>query len=516
MSYDSRTFLLDTPPFVSSDPELALHVTEQRRRRAMIYGGWPSLASERVCRRLGVTRGDALGDADLSSNTFAATMAALAVLYSDKPEISNSVDPSCAEDMATFCERAGLWPRMQRFQRDTLALREHLMAVDVAKVGSTRNYLRDYVPRFRPVFADLTELAPKEDDPERPCRVIEYRRRMLGGSRRWTKEIWGIDGVPMHLVSDGNMDVSDQFGLAKGGAVGNAYPTKYRRTDGTPVLPYVLYHGALTGCLLDSFYGIELVEGTLEVAVDWTYFHHVLRNAAFGKIIGIGCSPEIHRQENGRNISLSDPTVFHRFTKDEGFDGQPTVTMLAQSVDPTQVAEAVSVYERKLATFAGIDPSEFQKTTDPRSGYAIALSTEGKRQAALRYAPVFGYGDAELLALTAIVLNRTIGADVFPEDGWAVQYAGIGESLDANDTPVTPVGTGAPTVDVQATALNGAQSDAMGAILDAVATGTREKAVAIAQLQFVFKMSPDEAAKLIDPIVVSVAPAAPAAPAAQL
>lgn len=513
MGYDSTSasFRLDTPPFTSGNPELMLYVEEQRRRRSMMYGGWPDLARARVERRLGVDRTDAMGDPDLLSNAFSAVMSALAVLYSAAPKITNSIDPSAVDLMTALVNRAGLWPRQQRVQRDCLAMREILLNVDGKRIATTKDPANDLRIIYRPVPVDLTEMVPDPQEPERPIEVCEYRRRPLGGVQKWTKEYWSLArGGAQHWVSDGVVDVSAEYSLPKGGlgfSSEHPYPTLYVDGTGRPRLPYVLYHAALTGNLLDSFYGIELVEGTLELACDWTYFHHVLRNAAFAKIYGIGCRPVTHVDVNGRKVVISDPTAYHEFELSETFQGQPTVGVLAQTVSAVDVGEAVGIYERKIGVFGGIDPSDFQKMGgDAKSGYAIALSTEGKRAAALRYAPVFQFADAETLALTAIVANRLFGSQILPEDGWSVVYAGLGDSLDA----AAPKEAGAK-VDVQTTALNGAQSDAMGAVLDAVATGNREKAVAIAQLQFVFKMSLEEAKALVDPILVKQPAPVPAA-----
>lgn len=510
----NAAFALDTPTFVPSDPEAMAYVDELRRRRSLIYGGWPEMARARVLRRLGTVRTDVLGDADLSSNTFSATMSALAVLYSEAPTITNSVDPSAVEDMTHFVRKAGLWPRMQRYQRDCLAMREMLLRVDVVRESRTGDPLRDLCARYRPVFPDLCELTPDPEQPERPIAIVEYRRRPLGGSRRWTKETWSLaDGVPTHRVSDGTVDISKEYGLPELGAFGDDYPTRYRRSDGRPVLPYVLHHAALTGSLLDSFHGIELVEGTLEVAVDWTYFHHVLRNAAFGKIVAIGCRPVALGVEGSggtaRQAGVSDPAVVHEFEVDPNYQGQASVTMLSQSVSAVDVGEAISIYERKIATFAGIDPSEIQRISgDPRSGYAIALSTEGKRQAALRYAPVFAYADAETLALTAIMLNRELGAEVYPEEGWGVEYAGIGPVLDAS----APATAGAPAAGaLQDTALNGAQVDSLVGVIASVAARQLPRDAGVAIIRRSFGVSAEDAESMVGEVGRSFFAPTPAA-----
>jgi hypothetical protein len=59
-----------------------------------------------------------------------------------------------------------------------------------------------------------------------------------------------------------------------------------------------------------------------------------------------------------------------------------------------------------------------------RSGYAIAMSNEGKREAQKQFAPQFARADAELVALSAILLNRTTGTN-YPESGYEIVYQEI-------------------------------------------------------------------------------------------
>jgi hypothetical protein len=63
-----------------------------------------------------------------------------------------------------------------------------------------------------------------------------------------------------------------------------------------------------------------------------------------------------------------------------------------------------------------------------RSGYAIALSNEGKRAAARRYAPVFRRADEQLMSTTAVLFNRATGS-ALPELGYQITY---------KDLPLSP------------------------------------------------------------------------------
>lgn len=421
-------YIFQVPPFMPIDLVDQQRVEEQRRRRRMLYGGWGRDAFERMLCRIGTDRSDAWGQPILTSNVFFSCADALAVLYSESGTIGNTIDPSAADDMTALLRKGGWWPLMQRYMRDTLGFREMLQRVDVERVKETGDPVEDCLPCFRPVFPDLCELIPNPSDPTRPIEITEYRQRPGGMGLVWTKERWSLLG-PIHQVSDGTMDVSGSYGLPEGGASGSAYPSKYVRSDGKPVLPYVLHHAAVTGCLLDPYCWSELVEATMEIAVDKTFLSHCKRNAAFGKIVSIGCSPVEQRDVNGRNVSVSDPAVVHKFARDEGHDGAIDVKMLSQAVDIAALAETISQDTREAAVFAGVDPADFQRLDgDPRSGYALALSVEGKKKSALRYAPVMERGDIEVLSLVAVQVNRLMGAEVFPEEGWTVEYAPLREA----------------------------------------------------------------------------------------
>jgi hypothetical protein len=78
-----------------------------------------------------------------------------------------------------------------------------------------------------------------------------------------------------------------------------------------------------------------------------------------------------------------------------------------------------------VAAILGIDPSDVQKMSgDPRSGYAIAISRSGQRDAQRKYAPMFRYGDLQTIELAAIMANRFLGQSL-PESGYTIEYQAI-------------------------------------------------------------------------------------------
>jgi len=124
-----------------------------------------------------------------------------------------------------------------------------------------------------------------------------------------------------------------------------------------------------------------------------------------------------------RRASIStDPSSILVFTQDPDAQGQPMVGSFGIATDPQDLLEAVSKYEVRVALSAGLAPSDISRTAaDPRSGYSLAVSKAGQREAQKKFAPVFRMGDEELLAKTAMLSNRYLGTNL-PEDGYRVSY----------------------------------------------------------------------------------------------
>ena len=92
--------------------------------------------------------------------------------------------------------------------------------------------------------------------------------------------------------------------------------------------------------------------------------------------------------------------------------------------DPATMLGAITTYERRLATQMGIDPASVQKiSSDPRSGYSIAMSKESMREAQERYV-FFKMFDIEAIEKAAMISNAILGTD-YPESGYVISYESI-------------------------------------------------------------------------------------------
>jgi hypothetical protein len=110
---------------------------------------------------------------------------------------------------------------------------------------------------------------------------------------------------------------------------------------------------------------------------------------------------------------------------DAATESQPTVGQFQAGADVSTLESTISAIAHRLATDAGLSQTDIQRTSgSAKSGYAISLSAEGKRQAQRRYVVQFRASDEELVAKSAILFNRAMGAS-FPEGGYSVLYREI-------------------------------------------------------------------------------------------
>lgn len=402
-------------------------------RRRLLIGDWVQDLENTLAQHIPSDRRSAWGVSDLSSNIFKASVEALSALYNDQPAIglpTGSPDASVLLGSGGYLDRAGLWPLMQRLQAMCLGMREMFIRIDV---NSSADGLL-----FRPVTPDMIFARAPAGDPMRPDYLYELRlRHTKTGDQVWTADVFDIRDPqnPIYRVqevgADGELgaDVTGQY-LEQSNYSGPAYP--YRRTDGSPVIPYSLYHASMTGHLFSPYDLSEAVYGSLTSACLYTFAVHVLRDCSHPQRYVAGLQPaglSVYDTDlTARRASIAtDPAsilVFQIDTEIAGV-GQPMIGQFQAGADPVSVLESVTTYERRIGQIMGIDPSDVQKMTgDPRSGYAISISRSSKRDAQRKYAPMFRYGDLQTIELAAVMANRFLGQSL-PESGYTIEYQAI-------------------------------------------------------------------------------------------
>jgi hypothetical protein len=391
-------------------------------------GTWQRLLEDRLQEQLGSTRRQAWGRPDLSANPFKVVATELSTLYDADPDVRHNR----AGDVSGFTDlvsRAALWPQMSRFQSMVIALREMWMRVDV----------EDGRLIYRPVPPDMTVAESDPSRPTIPTAYAEVRLRHVRGETVWAWDVMDIrdpanPSYTVRLTTDDarfGEDVTEEVLGAR--FDGPAYP--YRRnpvgieTLGAPILPVVLYHASLYGDrLFDAYNGVELYEGSLSLALYYSYLGHCLRDASFPQRYAIGVrvagSDSVDGGTRGQRVEvITDPTTI--LMLDAAMDAQPQVGQFQAGADVEKLEATIAAIAHRLATDAGLSPSELQRTSgSAKSGYAISLSQDGKRTAQRRYVMQFSDSDQRLMAVSATLYNRAMGTQ-FPEAGYSVLYREI-------------------------------------------------------------------------------------------
>ena len=408
-----------------TNPEEASRWEHSRHRRALMEGRWQRLLEDRLQMQLGSTRRQAWGIPDISSNPFKVVATELATLYDAPPDVSHNTAGGAVDELCGsngLIARAGLWPQMARFQAMVIALREMWMRVDV----------EDGRLIYRPVSPDMTIAEADPSRPTTPLAYAEIRLRHIRGEAQWAYDVLDIrdpanPSYTVRLAKDTGMGEDVTLEVLGGLYSGDAYP--YRRADGAPILPVVLYHASLYGDrLYDAFNGVELYEGSLNLAVYYSFLAHTLRDASFPQRYAIGVriagSDMVDGGSRGQRVEVvTDPTTI--LMLDAAMEQQPQVGQFVAGADCEKIETVIASLAHRLATDAGLAPTDLQRTSgSAKSGYAISLSQDGKRTAQRKYVMQFRDADERLVSISATLYNRAMGTQ-FPEGGYSVHYREI-------------------------------------------------------------------------------------------
>jgi hypothetical protein len=417
-----------------------------RLRRRMLTGQFDQDLIQAVNDELkSIERADAWGKPDPTGNLFRPTCAALSQLYApDQPRVGGPAAnglgplPRGGEVVVAALVGAGWWDLMVRGQRDTIGMREWLLRIDAVPDPSEP---LGWALALRPAYADRVVAKSRRDALDLPGWIAEAICTDLGDGRgeRWVWDVWSAEGEGYHEIRDD---------LGPSGVVYLREPAPLDEL-GRPVVPYSLYHAERTGVLWDHKEWREIVDGSLRLCVDWTFYGHALLKASWPQRLTVGVLfgsdvDEGDADESGdaraRHRVVSDPAKVLQGQVDPEHQGQPIVHQWAAGADLREIAESITIYERRIAALAGINPADIQRVTgDPRSGYAIEISREEQERARKRFEPTFRRGDLETIRVAAAVLGSAAGVRL-PGRGYAIEYGPPGEAESAATSPFAQVG----------------------------------------------------------------------------
>ena len=406
-------------PPLPEDGYDAERVEHSRLRHRLLTGAWKQDLEQVLAREIGPVRLRSWGEGDRTKNVFRNVVSQLSVLYDTEPVISHE-QPGAAEELTKIVKDAGLWQFAGQLQQTTVGLREGLYRLAVINNDEVGPLLS-----IRVVSPDMITAEPNENQPDKPVSITEYRLRTIDGELKWTRDETNIRGEPYFRVlsADGSEDLSGMFLGRDGGLVGEEYPYY---CEGEPCLPYTLYHAERKSHLFSPFTGFELVEGSLIVAVLWTFWRHCVRDASWPQRYAVGVRPAGGlNPQPGSNMAYipTDPASLLNF--EPSSDTNPILGQFQAGADPVALGEAIRAYAADLSMDFGISETDLARLGgSPRSGYAISLSREGVRSAQRRAEPQFRQGDLETLSKICSFWNRATGSSL-PESGWEINYPGV-------------------------------------------------------------------------------------------
>lgn len=390
------TFRMSAPP-LPRDAAEARRVEHTRLRRRVVYDMHREDVLTRMAQVVGTVRRDAWPPPDLSSNPARHVYSQLAGLYRSSPEVT---PPEGAELVAASMAESGLWSLMQRVQRDTLALREMLVRVDIV----------DEEPVYRPVFPDMVEI---EVDPARPSRLLSVAEWIPHGDS-WARLVTDIrNGGVYRAESPDGQDISSE--VIGGRFEGQSFPWM---VQDAPVMPYVAYHAAETGHAWDAYTGAGVIDGTLSLAVYYTLLAHVLADASWAQRYAIGVEVDGLSAEAAQAEVTTDPATLLMLRAQADLAGQPVVGQWAAPLDPSDLINTIEKYERRLVDQALGQVGVTRRDSDVRSAMSLAVSRESQREAQAAYEPLFRRADLQLIRLTAGLLGAS-------QDGWRINYRAL-------------------------------------------------------------------------------------------
>ncbi len=223
-------------------------------------------------------------------------------------------------------------------------------------------------------------------------------------------------------------DLSDLF--LGGDMTGPNYP--YIDSSGKVFLPWVIYHASLGAQLFQPYELSEVVSGSLQSSTYYSFLKHLLLDSAWpqryvSNLQLAGLNTYDTSEQTRRMAISSDPSSILCFSTDPDNQVQPMIGQFEAGLkDPNQMISAITVYERRLSSQMGIDPASVTKvSSDPRSGYSIAMSQSSTRSAQRRFQEVMKVGDMQSLILGAKISNRFLGTDYPEEPVYSIQYISV-------------------------------------------------------------------------------------------
>lgn len=414
--------MTEIPPLPSATPDAGPRRQEARRRIRLLDGSWFLDLQQHMSEHFDPVRERIVGRPDISTNLFASITEQLAVLYDRKPILGHE-DKDAVAFVDGLLTEAGWWSLGTRLQQYTIGLRECFQRPTWTSKGLL----------LRTVTPDAVDAEGSPECPDEPWLLTEARVRSIEGKPQWYWDRFDIRDPerPIYQILRAK-DGEDVSPLVLGDAAGT-YP--FRGESGEPLIPYATYHAQRTNDLWSWRRLAEAVDGTLTVAVLWSWWVHLVRDTSWAQRWTINAALRgASTKGSGASTSASvttDPSSVMQFMSDSDFPA--AIGQWSPPTDPLTVGTALAEYESRMLMHFGLTPADVQRSESASSGYSISLRRDAVRAMQRRFIPQFERGDKQLLRIISCLGRmQPDGSPTvkIPEDGWSITYPGQPESAE--------------------------------------------------------------------------------------
>lgn len=433
-------------------------------RERLLDGRWAADLATRLAERFGKNRRSVMGRPSTAHNVALSVVSQAARLYDQSPEVSN--DDDAGEGGEAFLDAlsdGGCWELGRRLQRATMLVRQGVRRCDVVGAPGARVVRTGLVP------ASQVYLEAGPEDPDEPTLAAQAVPRLVksvnAGNPTWTWDLFDLtdtdnpqrrvvvarslkagETVAQLLAEQGGVrDVTAEvLGVENNDALSGAgYRERYE--DGTPFLPFELYHYERSGTLWTPWEGCEVVEASFAIAILWTFWQHVVHDASWPQryvlnaiLKGAGSAVDGDPAEGSAAELETDPSLLLQFLSRGNLPAQ--FGQWQAGGDPSALQMAIQEYQDALLAGLGFKGAD-ARASQGRSGYAIELDRAAVREQQARMRPGFARSDSRFLGKCAALANREGLYGSLPEDGWRVIYPGLPLSREERDAAAQRIKT---------------------------------------------------------------------------
>ena len=395
------------------------------RRLQMLEGDWLSYLTQHTSEKLEITRMINMGLPSTSINLYKTLIDKISSLYNQDPIVTN---PDLSPDQSSYLSSFDLFRKHQKLNRYVVGLRDAAIKID----WHNEDHLAPAGPSLRLLTPDTFEVCCHMDTPTIPFEIKELRCRMIDKREVYCYDVYSVEDPSnphFRVVGTDKKDYTQYL------INNNTYPYlengqpyyPFIDPDNNPYLPFAFYHASESTSFFSPYELEELVEATLDIALDWSFYRFCLLQSSWNQRYMVDCDLlGLKPDPDGRSQHLVvDPTSILQLSS-RGENGSGQLGQMESPSDLKSIAESIMLHIGSIRDTLGI---KVDATIQAQSGLSLAIKNDDLREIQKQYTNHFRQGDLELLKKTSLI-NNLYSPTQLPVDGYSISYPSIPLSTD--------------------------------------------------------------------------------------